>query len=226
MQIIIEESSGLGVGAVVQIAGLPSGNVVALDFDTATDKVIVTLKVDRKYAPKITEGSRASIRTQGALGDKFVMIKPGPGQAPVLKEGDTIPAEENTDLLSTLGKSGLQVEKAFDILNRINVMTKQLEEGGFGKNVADASKSFKSSMSSVEDALASRKLNRALDHLANILEKIDKGQGTLGGIINDPTIHEDLKSILGGAKRNNLLKYLIRQTIQKSEDEQEKGKKK
>jgi phospholipid/cholesterol/gamma-HCH transport system substrate-binding protein len=105
-------------------------------------------------------------------------------------------------------------------------MTKQLEEGGFGKNVADASKSFKSSMSSVEDALASRKLNRALDHLANILEKIDKGQGTLGGIINDPTIHEDLKSILGGAKRNNLLKYLIRQTIQKSEDEQEKGKKK
>jgi phospholipid/cholesterol/gamma-HCH transport system substrate-binding protein len=59
--------------------------------------------------------------------------------------------------------------------------------------------------------------------MSSIFEKIDNGQGTLGGLVNDPTIHDDLKTILGGAKRSTILKYIIRQTI-KNSDEDEQGK--
>ncbi len=225
MKILLQETSGLGVGAVVQISGLPAGNVVGIDFDPETGKLAVSLKIDKRYAVKITHGSTASIRTQGALGDKFVMITPGPSNNEPLVEGGIIPSEEDSDLLSTLGKSGGQVEKVFEILERINVVSKQLEQGGFGSNIAEATKNLNHSMKNLDELLAGKRMGKALDHFGSILEKIDTGQGTLGGLINDPTVHEDLKSILGGAKRSNLLKYLIRQTIQKSEDEQEKPKK-
>ena len=50
------------------------------------------------------------------------------------------------------------------------------------------------------------------------MEKIDEGQGTLGGLINDPTVHDDLKTILGGAKKSKLLKFLIHQATKGGEE--------
>ncbi len=226
MRMYLEEASGLASGGVVQVAGLPAGNITSLDFDTPSGNLVVTLKIDKKYAGKITKGSTASIRTQGALGDKFVMIKPGPTNGEPIGEDGVIPTEEGQDFLSTLGKSGNRIEKAFEILDHINKVVADLENGHFAQNISASSRSLKSAMGSVDEALASQKLKKAMDHFASIMEKIDKGQGSLGGLINDPTVHEDLKSILGGARRSTLLKFLIRSTIKKSEEEEDKAQKK
>lgn len=45
--------------------------------------------------------------------------------------------------------------------------------------------------------------------LNRILEKIDEGDGTLGLLVNDPTLYEDLKILLGGARRSLLIRTLI-----------------
>jgi phospholipid/cholesterol/gamma-HCH transport system substrate-binding protein len=45
--------------------------------------------------------------------------------------------------------------------------------------------------------------------LANILEKIDEGEGSLGALVNDPTLYEDIKLLVGGAKDSALLRTLI-----------------
>lgn len=46
--------------------------------------------------------------------------------------------------------------------------------------------------------------------LNNILEKVDRGEGTLGLLVNDPTLYEDLVVLLGGAKRSMVVRSLIR----------------
>jgi phospholipid/cholesterol/gamma-HCH transport system substrate-binding protein len=46
--------------------------------------------------------------------------------------------------------------------------------------------------------------------LNNILEKVDGGQGTLGLLVNDPTLYEDLVALLGGAQRSLVVRSLIR----------------
>jgi phospholipid/cholesterol/gamma-HCH transport system substrate-binding protein len=46
--------------------------------------------------------------------------------------------------------------------------------------------------------------------LNNILSKIDSGEGTLGRLLNDPTVYEDLKLLLGGAERSLVVRSLIR----------------
>ena len=46
--------------------------------------------------------------------------------------------------------------------------------------------------------------------LNSILAKIDRGEGTLGLIVNDPTLYEDLKLLVGGANRSALVRGMIR----------------
>jgi len=45
--------------------------------------------------------------------------------------------------------------------------------------------------------------------LNSILAKIDTGEGTLGLLVNDPSVYEDLQRVLGGAERSTLVRTLI-----------------
>lgn len=53
-------------------------------------------------------------------------------------------------------------------------------------------------------------LGQAAADIKSMTTKINKGEGSLGAIINDPTIYEDLKEILGNVKRNCILRELVR----------------
>jgi phospholipid/cholesterol/gamma-HCH transport system substrate-binding protein len=54
-----------------------------------------------------------------------------------------------------------------------------------------------------------REIERASARLASALEKVDEGQGTLGLLINDPTLYYDLKALAGGTRRSWLLRSLV-----------------
>jgi phospholipid/cholesterol/gamma-HCH transport system substrate-binding protein len=45
--------------------------------------------------------------------------------------------------------------------------------------------------------------------LNSILEKMDRGEGTLGLLLNDPTLYEELKQLVGGANRSTVVRSLI-----------------
>jgi phospholipid/cholesterol/gamma-HCH transport system substrate-binding protein len=51
-------------------------------------------------------------------------------------------------------------------------------------------------------------------------DAIASGEGTLGMLARDPALYEDMRSLLGGAQRNKLLRAYIRQTVQKGEEAQ------
>lgn len=54
------------------------------------------------------------------------------------------------------------------------------------------------------------KATSAAGHLESILAKIDRGEGTLGLLVSDPSLYDDLKTLLGGANRSAVVKTLIR----------------
>jgi phospholipid/cholesterol/gamma-HCH transport system substrate-binding protein len=229
-----EETNGLSIGAVVQVAGLPCGNISNIAFEPKSGLLDITLKIDHEYMARVTQGSVAGIHTQGALGDKYISIRPGPVSASPMKDGDMIESEPAGDLISTLGKSGGSVEKAFAIIDEVEKLTHELNQGNIAKNLSESAKNLKGASASLNELLVSlkgedprsNKLKAGMEHFASIMEKIDKGRGTLGGLINDPTVHEDLKDILGGAKRSKVLKYLIHQAIQSNDEEEAKQKSK
>jgi phospholipid/cholesterol/gamma-HCH transport system substrate-binding protein len=58
--------------------------------------------------------------------------------------------------------------------------------------------------------LAIQDLRAALANLKQITEKINEGEGTIGALVADPTVYEQLVSILEGAQRSSILRFLIR----------------
>jgi len=60
-------------------------------------------------------------------------------------------------------------------------------------------------------------LTDASADIKEVTESIKRGEGTLGALVMDPTVYEDVKTLLGGAKRNKVLRSYVRETIRKNE---------
>ncbi len=67
-------------------------------------------------------------------------------------------------------------------------------------------------------------LGSAAADIKALTSKVKSGQGSLGGIINDPTVYEDLKEILGNVKRNRVLRELVRLSISNQDAADSAGK--
>lgn len=92
--------------------------------------------------------------------------------------------------------------------------------GGAAAEVAVLLRDVKSSKNAAVHALVYGDSRAVVDDLAaaavnlkNITGRVDRGEGSLGALVNDPTAYEDLKTILGNVKRNRLLRELVRLTI-------------
>ena len=59
-----------------------------------------------------------------------------------------------------------------------------------------------------------RRLPRRLANLRVVTRSLKAGEGTVGALIDDPTVYENLVQFLEGAQRSFLLRSLVRSTIQ------------
>jgi phospholipid/cholesterol/gamma-HCH transport system substrate-binding protein len=60
-------------------------------------------------------------------------------------------------------------------------------------------------------------VNAMSDDLRAIVGDIRHGKGTLGALLVDPTLYEDLKSVVGNVERNEVLRALVRYSIKADE---------
>ena len=67
-------------------------------------------------------------------------------------------------------------------------------------------------------------LASAVADVKKITGRVNAGEGTLGAVINDPTVYEDLKEILGNIKRNRVLRELVRISISNGDKIDASGK--
>lgn len=201
-----KEVNGLRKGAVVQLAGLNVGYVSGVRFpkDAKADYFEVILEIGKDYKDYIRKDSRASLQTQGLLGDKYILISRGSSNQPPLKQGDILLAED---------VSGVSA-----LLERSQKMVKEIEA---------AAKSFRKVLDRLpmkaedeERLRATMKDVKAItEDLRVVVDEVRKGEGTIGGLLKDPSLYHDLRALLGHANRSKLLKNLIRATLA----EQEKG---
>lgn len=60
-------------------------------------------------------------------------------------------------------------------------------------------------------------LNAMSDDLRQIVADVRKGKGTVGALLVDPSIYEDMKMVLGNVGRNDVLRALVRYSIKQDE---------
>lgn len=79
--------SGLRADSPVEIFGIEVGRIERLTIDKEKQTALVELRVRKDI--EIYDDARATIKTSGLIGDKFVNIDPG-GGGDILKPGGTI----------------------------------------------------------------------------------------------------------------------------------------
>ena len=220
---------GLFPGSVVSLAGMPVGNIEEIEFLAQENRLRVDMRVARQFLPRIRKGTIAEIRTQGALGDKFVYLVPGPLDGESLSDGGFIEANNEGDLLEKLTSKEDGVGRLLDLIKEMHQLVASLNAdnriGQTADNIRAMSAQARTTMVKIdglvgdlrEQVTNDQKLKRAVSSLANVMEKIDSGKGTLGALINDPSLHQNLKAFLGGSQRNKYMKEIVRESIQQAE---------
>jgi phospholipid/cholesterol/gamma-HCH transport system substrate-binding protein len=61
-------------------------------------------------------------------------------------------------------------------------------------------------------------VNAMSDDLREIIANMKAGRGTVGALLVDPTVYEDIKNLVGNVERNQVLRALVRYSIKQDED--------
>lgn len=205
LKVKFDQVQGLNKGSIVTLSGFPVGNVAEIEFLDQENLLEVSLTIDKKHQKRITEGSVASVKTQGALGDKYIFIDTNQdSQAPIPDNG-FLTTGESGDFLDRIAKKGDQLGEVMDVVREAHILLKNLNtDGNSGKLVHN----LVESTASIKKLSDSGRLE-TLAKLNSVLDKIDKGEGTLGALINDPSIYRKLNGFLGETKREKFLSPLL-----------------
>jgi len=213
----IQSAEGLIPGAKVILAGVPVGVIDKIEFDRKRKDIQVTFAINHEAGEWIHEGASFEVATQGVLGDKYVSLDGGKPDGAVLPPKSDIAQRPTKDITQLFSKSDQLIVNVNSVLGSVDRILKSFEadhrSDTLFKNLALASKNIVASTEKLNQELDQIKIKGAITHLNQILEKVNNGTGTVGALINDASLYDDLKSLLGGVNRNRIMRNLVRQTL-------------
>jgi phospholipid/cholesterol/gamma-HCH transport system substrate-binding protein len=174
-----DSAEGVVPGNPVRLNGVTVGSVleVILTPDPADRTVRVVYDVDRRAAPRLRKGTRATIKTIGLLGDKYIDLAGGTAEEPEVEVGGQIPAAPGAGIEKLLEGSGDLVTDLSAIARSLKNILARTEQG----------KGFLGALTteSEESERLGNSLNATLASLTAIMRKVQSGQGLVGKLLID-----------------------------------------
>lgn len=213
----VKNADKLKSGAVVELKGLRIGFVDDITI-ISDDTVEITLSVRGDDVKWIKKDSLVSISNAGLVGDKYLEITPGTPEAPSFNpEKDVLTGEESMDFKAMAAKGTEIANSTERIMQKIDLLLEQIDAKKINLAVDGFAKTATHMAPAVEKMdKAMGRLGSGLDRLDQILARVQNGPGSAHGLIYDDGVHEDLRKLLGGAERNTVIKYFIRESIKKA----------
>lgn len=210
----VDNAGGLVKKGVVKMAGIRVGVIEDIQLENGRARIVLGLDPDTR----VTTSSQAELRSDGILGDKHVEILPGKPDDPPLDPNTPIQVSQNgggmdelmseakkvavalNELLGTLNKAAKDGDPTSPI-GRIILNVEQLsadlkdvtsQNKGKVNEIIDRLHNISKNIDTYvnEETLAS--VDRSLKNIEEITDKVNKGEGTLGRLINDDQTVEEL----------------------------------
>lgn len=218
----VKSAQNLKDGAAVQLRGVKVGSVSTIRFKSV-ESLVITVGVNADYKEWIKKDASLSFKTAGVLGDKFLEITGGTEGSASIEDGDYLRMNETNQIEHIITKSEDLMVAAGSILTKFDKMLSSVENDRFEKilqNLETLTANTNRVMSTLNDknlAQSISNLKTSSDSLSKVTKQIEQGPGTMHALIYDQGLHEDLRTLVGGANRNKVLKYFIRESIKKGE---------
>ena len=198
---VFDDIGGLQPGNNIWFSGVKIGTVRKINF-FGDSQVEVEMNVEEKVVEFIRKNSKATISSDGLIGNKIIVIYGGTTDYPSVEEGDrleTVMPLDTDKMMETLQENN---KNLVDITNDLKVLTGKIAagEGIVGAVMTDSTLgvNFRTILSNLERA--STNSNNMLADLADFSNKLNQ-EGTLANdLVTDTSIVPDLKATLEGLR--------------------------
>jgi len=178
---VFTDVQGLDSGADVRLAGIKAGRVESMRIEQG--RVVVKMAIDASLVVKKDSVARLDFRALS--GDRFVAISLGTPTAKAAASGDTIEGQTPASFSDVVDQLSHVAENVSDLAQSLRDSSDRLLV-----NLADL----------VEENRAA--LGATAQNLASITGKLDKGTGTLGLMLNDPTLYERVTATMSDVRES------------------------
>ncbi len=152
-----ETVEGLRSGATVRLSGITVGSVSGIEIaNDTTGNVIVSMRVRTDVKEFIRLDSKASVETEGLVGDKIIILSVGSPRYAEVKDGGFLVSKPPVNMSQV-------IEEGQATLNNLNVMSKDFAE---------------------------------------IISKINNGEGSIGKLVNDQELYNSTVKITKSADKS------------------------
>jgi len=228
IKILFSDVSGLPEKAQVRRAGVVVGKVTDIRLVGDKAQVVASIKKD----VRIRKDARAKIVSFGIVGTKYLEITSGSENEPLLQDGDTIigiepvsidkAAEEVLlgvgDLVEKIKGIGKEEELGKSlrlILDNIGDVTRKLNRalGAEGQELKETIKNLNQLSANIrgitdslnKESIASslEKLENTLDGIAEVAEKLGRGEGAMGRLLSDEKMAEQIEQVVSSLEESS-----------------------
>lgn len=213
--------SGLQVGNNVRFSGINVGTVSNITIINDTS-VLVDMVIKMDVLQFIKTDCKVTLGSDGIIGDKLIIITQGSPEAALFKKGqhlNSIEPVETNAIITRLDATATNVEIISHQLSEITLdinsghgtISRLIHDSILAENlnqtIANLNK-FSKGLTGTDVLMTSLKLTAGnaeeiSDQLAQIMNKINKGEGTLGRLIQDSTIAENLNQTILNLKKSS-----------------------
>jgi len=222
----LPEVEQLTIGAPVRLDGVEIGNVDSIKIappavqgekGDRTRNVEVVMRVDKRFKDNITTESRASLVTEGFLGNRYVRITRGYAGTSIAAQGE-VRGEEEVAMKDV-------VERGADLVENLGTLSKDVQglvgglrkgQGSLGKLLTDDElyNHLNASVSKLDQMMNTtqegknslgklfasdemyNRINAMVDRMDNVLVEIQQQKGTLGKLVYDPSVYDNTKQFV------------------------------
>lgn len=192
--------SGLKVGNQVRFSGISIGTIDAIDIvDDST--VIVKAKIDDEIRKFIKTDAKASIGSDGLMGDKILTISPGTSSNKNVTDGALIASAKPIEMEQIMKSLQTTVDNAGEITTELAEFSKKMnnENGALSKLLTD--EQFGNSISNTMTNLET--FSKNMNNKNNVLNKLTNDE-KLGKSVDSAV--GNLNETVKAAQNNFLLK--------------------
>ncbi|SIN83119.1 MlaD family protein [Algoriphagus halophilus] len=201
LKAVFDDIGGLQTGNNVWFSGVKIGTVRKINF-YGDSQVEIEMNVEEEVVEFIRKDSKATLSSDGLIGNKIIVIYGGTTMAPPVEDGDRLESVMPLDTDQMMETLQVNNENLVEITNDLKVLTSKLAagEGIVGAVLTDSTlaESFKTIIANLNNA--SVQSNRMLTDLNSFTSKLNQEGNLFNDLVTDTTLLTEFKSTMGSLK--------------------------